>query len=244
MLRRVTTIFLDNGDVLSDNRRRAVEWRRLIGEFLAPRLGGTPTAWGEANRDVFERQWQRFLGWLEARSPLDWGDFFAEGDERARWLREMCEQVGVEAPADCASLAYETERYIVPRVRAAHRGAPEAVEALHRRGYALHTASGDPSWDLHHCLTGMGVRDYFARRLYGPDLVRALKAGPVYYERIFRDAGVEPAEALVVDNDPRALAWAAEAGAATALVGADGGAAGAVIAVQSLAELPGALDGP
>jgi len=43
----VRVVFLDDGGVLNDNDRRAVEWRRLLGEFFAPRLGGTPEAWGE-----------------------------------------------------------------------------------------------------------------------------------------------------------------------------------------------------
>jgi hypothetical protein len=40
--------------------------------------------------------------------------------------------------------------------------------------------------------------------------------------RIFADAGVAPAEALVVDDNPLALRWAAEAGARTVFVGSAG----------------------
>jgi hypothetical protein len=41
----------------------------------------------------------------------------------------------------------------------------------------------------------MEVRDLFGR-LYGPDLVNTAKTGPVYYERIFDDAQVEPGQAI------------------------------------------------
>jgi phosphoglycolate phosphatase-like HAD superfamily hydrolase len=240
---RFKAIFIDNGDVMMNNQRRAAEWRRLIGEFLTPRLGATPEAWADANQVIFERQWQRFLAWLDSRDPLEWGDFFAENGERVRWLREMCEYVGVAAPRDCDALALETQQYVIPRVKAAHDGAPDAIETLHRRGYALYTASGDPSWDLHHSLIAMETRHCFGERLYGPDLVRVLKGGPLYYERILSDAGVAPEQALVVDNDVRAIAWAAEAGAATVLVTsarAEGSSADHV--VERLADLPAWLE--
>ncbi len=63
----------------------------------------------------------------------------------------------------------------------------------------------------------MGVRHCFTR-LYGPDLVNALKTGPEFYERIFADAGVEPEKAVVVDDSPQALAWAVQVGAKTVLI--------------------------
>jgi hypothetical protein len=48
---QIRVVFLDDGGVLNDNERRAPEWRRLLGEFFAPRLGGTPEAWrGEPDR--------------------------------------------------------------------------------------------------------------------------------------------------------------------------------------------------
>ncbi len=43
--RDVTQLFIDDGGVLNDNERRGAEWRRLIGEYLSPRLGGEPPAW-------------------------------------------------------------------------------------------------------------------------------------------------------------------------------------------------------
>ena len=45
----IRAVFLDDGGVLNDNDCRAPEWRRLLGEYFAPRFGGTPQAWGEAD---------------------------------------------------------------------------------------------------------------------------------------------------------------------------------------------------
>jgi hypothetical protein len=47
-------IFLDDGGVMNDNRLRAEQWQRMVGEFFAPILGGSTTAWAEANRVVMD----------------------------------------------------------------------------------------------------------------------------------------------------------------------------------------------
>jgi hypothetical protein len=41
--------FLDDGGVLNDNGRRGPEYRRLLGEYMPPRLGGhgRPAGGGE-----------------------------------------------------------------------------------------------------------------------------------------------------------------------------------------------------
>ena len=88
----------------------------------------------------------------------------------------------------------------------------------------------------------MGVRDLFTERLYGPDLVRTLKEHPEFYDQIFADAGVEPADTLVVDDSPQPLQRAAEAGAATLLVSAKTARGGGThTTIVSLADLPSVL---
>jgi FMN phosphatase YigB (HAD superfamily) len=65
------------------------------------------------------------------------------------------------------------------------------------------------------------------------------KEGPEYYERLLSDAGVAPAHALVVDDSPHALDWAAQAGAQTVLVGTSPSPATRVMhRIGSLTELP------
>jgi HAD superfamily hydrolase (TIGR01509 family) len=133
--------------------------------------------------------------------------------------------------------------YVTRRVRAAFPGATEAIHALHARGHRLFTASGEDHRDLGGYLTGMGVRDCFAGGLYGPDLINTPKEGPRYYERIFADAGIDPGDAIVVDDYPGALAWARSAGARTAWVRSDRGEAlDADLALAGLRDLPAALD--
>ncbi len=214
--RDVRVIFLDDGGVLNDNERRGAEWRRLIGEFLTPRLGGDAAAWSEANRVVFADQWERFKSWSDLHSlDEDYIDFFSSGEESLRWLCEMCEHVGVPAPDDAAELAGATERYVQARVRSGYEDAAPGVRALFQAGYTLATASGEQSHELDLYLVALGIRDCFTGQLYGPDLVRAHKASPAYYERILLDSGLSPASTLVVDDNANAVAWAAQTGMQT-----------------------------
>ena len=202
---------------MNDNRRRSQQWQRLVGAFFAPILGSTPEAWAEGNRAVsaslFEPDsWRRRL-----RAAPDYAAF--ERVYLLDWLGQMCRLVGVPMPPEEESLelARRADDSIPRRVNAAFPGATEAIRTLHARGYPLCTASGESSVELAGYLDGMGVRECFGR-LYGSDLIDAFKAGPEFYERIFADATVAPSDAVVVDDSPEALGWAAQTGARTVLV--------------------------
>ena len=91
-------------------------------------------------------------------------------------------------------------------------------------------------------LEGMGVRHCFVG-LYGPDLVDTFKDGPAFYERLLDDAAVSPANAVVVDDSPQAIAWAARVGAKTVLVStAQRLNVEASAVIGSLRELPEVVD--
>jgi HAD superfamily hydrolase (TIGR01509 family) len=155
----------------------------------------------------------------------------------------MCELVGFETPPDeeCLHLARHAAAFITRRVQAALPGVGDTIRALRRQGYMLHTASGESSLDLEGYMQAMGVRDCFGR-LYGPDLIDTLKEGPEYYDRIFADLGIAAAEALVVDDSPRATRWATQVGARAALVGDSPlPQTGTTVHIGSLVELPATL---
>jgi HAD superfamily hydrolase (TIGR01509 family) len=233
-------IFLDDGGVMNDNRLRGPQWQRLVGDYFAPRLGGTQEAWAEANRIVVERMlepaaWQAYL-----QSASDYRSFYYQ--YQLDWLSGMCQLVAVPAPAEeeCYRLACEATAAIIPQVRAAFPGAVDTIRLLHAQGYRLYTASGAHSSELEGHLEGMGVRECF-QRLYGADLINTFKNGPAYYERLFADARVDPARALILDDSPQAIAWASQVGAQTILVGNASAEAGANHAIASLAHLPDVL---
>jgi HAD superfamily hydrolase (TIGR01509 family) len=232
-------LFLDDGGVLSDNRLRAPQWQRLVGEFFTPILGGAPSAWAKANRQVAD---QFFVhgGW---QTIMESGPDYASTERRyyIEWLGRMCSVVGVRCPADeqCVELGLRAEAAIAPRVKAPIPGAAEVVRALRAAGYSLHTASGASSTMLGYILQPLGIRDCFGR-LYGPDLINTHKNGPAYYQRLLADCGVTAGDALFVDDSPAALAWAAQTGARTVLVGQKPDA-GDSNKIGSLTELPDTL---
>lgn len=116
----------------------------------------------------------------------------------------MCRVVNIARLSDemCIELARQAESYVIQRVRTAFPGASEAIRKLHTQGYTLHTASGESSLHLQGYLSGMGVRDCFDKP-YGADLLSTLKETPEYYERLFADAHLSPADVLIVDDSPR-----------------------------------------
>lgn len=208
---------------MNDNRLRAPEWRRLVGEFFAPRLGGSAEKWSEANGLLAEGVWQRAMLEQARLGLVDtyeaWSRYY-----QTEWLRAMAGHVGVELPRDeddLLGLAVEAAKFATLNCRSAYPDAPGAVTALAEAGFALNTASGEDSSDLDGYLSSMGVRHYFGH-LFGPDLVNAFKSTPVYYERAFKKAEVNPGVCLVVDDSPQVLKWAAEAGALTVLVDRQG----------------------
>ena len=229
---------------MNDNNIRGPQWQQLVAKYLVPRLGGGHDRWVEANRIVAERAWD---SWSERERQHPYLGYRASYDIYLNeWLTWMCDHIGVAAPqgGECLQLARDAGSYVTRRVRAAYPGVVDAIRALHADGYALMTASGEPSEDLEGYLEGMGVRECFTSRLYGPDFIDTPKLHPDYYRRIFGDARVAPADAVVVDNDPEALRYASAAGAATVLVAhnRDAPAAPAFPTIGALADLPALLE--
>ena len=234
-------VFLDDGGVMNDNNERGLQWQRLVGEYFVPLLGAPAEAWSRANRVVADRLFEPGAWQKRVQAAADYRSF--DRDYQVEWLRGMCELVGIETPPEeeCLRLARHAAAFITRRVRAAFPGVIDTIRTLHRQGYPLHTASGESSLDLEGYLQAMGVRDCFGR-LYGPDLIETLKEGPEYYERIFTDLGIAAAEALVVDDSPRAIEWATRVGARTVLVGdSSHPRTGATAPIGGLIELPALL---
>jgi HAD superfamily hydrolase (TIGR01509 family) len=237
-------IFLDDGGVMNDNARRGPQWQRLVADFFPPLLGGDPAAWAEANRVVATALFADYSRTMAGRDDADYLAWLH--GYRIAWMRHMCAYMGVPSPSeeDCRDLSERASMYVTTRVRADIAGVIEALRALHDRGHTLHTASGEESGELHGYLTGMGVRDCFTG-LYGPDLINTPKEGPRYYERVFADAGLDPRDAVVVDDFPAALRWAAVLGARTVLVRSDrSDSDDADLVLDALRDLPAALHGP
>ena len=230
----IRVVFIDDGGVLNDNRLRAPEWQRLLSEFLPPRLGGTPTQWMNANRTVFRRLWPELQNRI-SEFP-NYSSFRREYD--LQWMRQMCAEVAVDAPADEVSIALAREAavFIGRQAQTEIEGAANAVRTIHDSGYVVHMASGTASWELDAILSRMGIRHLFASgvakfpksptstfaktqceqrlgQLFGPDLIDRVKHGSQFYEHIFRNVDVAARECLVVESSSECCKWAEQAGA-------------------------------
>ena len=212
-------VFLDDGGVISENAQRGGQWERLVGEFFAPRLGGEPASWAEANRVVATALFEDFdavLGADPAYAPF-------QHRYNRLWLPPMCARVGVPAPPDgqVDDLFWEAISWITPRVKADVDGAADAVRWLRANDYRLFTASGEDSISLNGYLSAIGIRDCFGERLFGPDLLGVVKSGDWFYERLFAESGVAPTDALVIDDSAKAVGWARQVGARALHVGTE-----------------------
>jgi HAD superfamily hydrolase (TIGR01509 family) len=235
-------LFIDDGGVMNDNSRRAPQFARLVGKYMPPRLGGPPEAWTAANTAAATALFERHFAHFNAHPYASWHAFWDEYE--FEWLDGMCSKVGIAAPEDPVALrclARECATYVTRRVRSALPGSVGAIRSLHRAGFTLLTASGEASWELDGYLTGMRVRACFDGHLYGPDQVDTAKFSPAYYERIFAHGGVNPADALVVDDSEQALNWAAGLGAHTVLCNQNAPANPRHGHIKSLAALPSML---
>jgi len=230
------TILLDLGGIITDKRQRTHQWHSLIGEYFAPLFGRTRQEWNTAHRTVTERLLNQGEA-LQQATP----DFITfHHTYNCSWLSGMCELLGLPLPTEeeCIALAEAAIASISSRVQAALPGAVEAIQTLHSQGYLLHTASGSASFEIAGYLEAIGVRPYFGR-CYGADLINTFKQGPEYFERLFADLGLRPAEALVVDDGADVVGWAAQVGARTVLVSTPSDSEKATTAcIRSLAELP------
>jgi FMN phosphatase YigB (HAD superfamily) len=223
---------------MNDNERRSLQWQRLVGEFFAPRLGGTAEAWAAANYAVMMRMLESAAWTARMQAVPDYAEF--DRLYLRDWMQGMCEIVGVPAPPEeeGLALARQITTAIPPQIDSAYPGVVDAIRALHACGHRLHTASGESSSDLEGYLTAMGVRDCFGA-LYGTDVVSTLKMGPQFYTRIFEHAGVAPEQALVADDNAQAAAWAVQVGAQAVLVRPGAGAdSWTGPRIDRLAELP------
>jgi HAD superfamily hydrolase (TIGR01509 family) len=216
-------VFLDDGGVMNDNERRAPEWRRLIGEFFPPRLGGTAEDWSAANLAIMPELETVWTSLHAGEGAAGWSYAPVWRAYEIKWLRLMAAAAGKKAPLDddeCHALAHEAAMFITRGVRASF---PEVIGTLQglAASHVLATASNEHSQELRGYLEGMGVPHLF-RHFYGPDLIDATKQGPTYYRRMFDHAGIDPARSVVVDDSPAMMAKIVAAGARAVLVARQG----------------------
>ncbi|MFX1499557.1 MAG: HAD hydrolase-like protein [Promethearchaeota archaeon] len=206
-------IFFDDGNVLNDNNIRARQWHQLIGEYFSPRYGGEPEKWGIANDRIIEN----FRGKEVPKSILEnreksfntFIELFIE-----KWINNLFDFVGIKRPEKkiYKEIYYNASKFVDLKVKATFPGVIKSIINLYNKGFNLCTASGTESIELGYYLEGVGVKKYF-KRLYGPDLINILKVNDAFYRTIFKDIGILPEKAIIVDDKPYYLDIAEKLGA-------------------------------
>ncbi|KAF9425790.1 hypothetical protein BGZ94_007224 [Podila epigama] len=163
-------IFLDSGGVINDNKRRAPQWLRYLGEFLPTTcLGGTAELWSDANRNVikpFFSQWSEYLRQAteEAEAATAADSTTSNGSvnvaaifERIQltaWMKLMCAFAFESDPHlketilptltdhDLFELGKSAQRYTMQRVRADYPGAVDTIKALSKETVADESLPG------------------------------------------------------------------------------------------------------
>ncbi|MFD1675208.1 HAD family hydrolase [Alicyclobacillus fodiniaquatilis] len=234
---KTPVLFIDDGGVLSDNRVREPQWEDVLAAYIPTVLDGTTEQWSTANKSVFGRYTDEFLMELWIQAGGNYECFIAK--ERYFWMKSMCEIVGISTPTfeRCVEIASDASRFVCPRIQATIEGAAEAVKMVYEQGFTMHTASGEASRDLEDYLQSMGIRHCFGT-LYGIDLVGALKLSGTYYERLFARAGVDPADALVVEDRAKAGIWARNLGARVMIVSSSPTDLNGMEQISSIVDLP------
>ncbi len=234
----LTAVFLDMDGVLVDQTKLPLEYQRLMGEALAPALGGAVEDWGRANEVTFPRIFPIVMAAPPEMPPLEW-----YGWQDVLSVRGMCEEIGIEPPSDeeCMRLGDACDRHVRANHEAFFPGIAPTVREL-AASYGLHFATGNPSWNIETAIERLGVSELFGT-LCGPDLVDARKGTPQFYPRLLELADVRPSDAVVVDDSAARLAEVTALGASTVQVNAEGVANPDVDAViTTIGELPRALE--
>lgn len=209
-MRRPRAVFLDFDDTLNDQFELNRQYVRAIGSILACQYGGQAHRWAECAAQMLVRLEDDYIVRFKRHPLRGYRSWLAEARVQAAELLFACMES--RPPAEAASVSLATQAAALHRCSATFPGAKCALAELRQREYSVHIASGQESEYISAALEGAGM-EHLAGLRFGPDLVDCAKEGPEYYARIFAEAGVRPEDAVVLDDDPAALAWALATGA-------------------------------
>ena len=205
------SLFFDDGGVMNNNIIRSMQWQKMIGEYFSPKYGGEPFMWAEANFDFINEITKEYQEFIESGDVVDYHTYYSDFIDR--WITSMFNHVGTKLPAkeDYMKIYFEVVEMITPNVRASYSGVTDSLRKLHHYGLKLYTASAEHSTELKGYLRGMRVQHLF-EKFYGPDLINTHKFNEVFYEKIFNNLRINPKSAIIIEDNPRFLEFAQQAG--------------------------------
>ncbi|MCE7734493.1 MAG: HAD family hydrolase [Candidatus Heimdallarchaeota archaeon] len=196
-------LFFDDGGVINDNEARAPQWQKLIAEYFIPKYGGTFQQWKDANLKVLFKEIEFFANLLINNIYFDFSKYLDDSDER--WIALMFENLEIPVPDrnECIKLARAAYSWIIPQVKSAYDGMNELIIKLSYH-FDLYTSSGTDYSTLKAYYKSQGI-DHCFKKLYGSDLVGVFKSHPDYFNRVFKDSGVDPNNAIIIDDKEKVL---------------------------------------
>ena len=203
-------IFFDDGGVLNDNAIRAPQWKAHCGEFFHSRFGGDPEVWGEANQKTMIAL--EIHGIDPKKIDEDYMTYYKKF--KSEWVIKLFEEAERSIPPKVEhEKIFDTAlEYVWPKVHSAIPGIIESIKILHSKGFVLYTSTALPSREIKMILEGMDIKDFFSG-FYGPDLINTRKFSPTFFDAIFKDIKLDSTKAIVIEDQPRFIENALNAGA-------------------------------
>jgi phosphoglycolate phosphatase-like HAD superfamily hydrolase len=207
-----TFLFLDFDNTLSDMDALGAQYVQAVAILLAHEFGGEAGAWATVTAPALRESKTRYEAAF-VDNPL--GGFAAWVEaERVQVAEAIFAGVGKALPKEetVSALAKRVQFDALKGCNAVFPGAEETLRVLRKAGLRVQMASSQESEYLRAALMGAGLEGY-VEELFGPDLVDCAKEGPEFYQRLFAECGIRPAQAVVVDDQALCLDWAEEVGA-------------------------------
>ena len=202
-------LFFDFDDTLSEQTVFNLHYVRAIGQILAARFGGEEARWAQSAIDMFVTLETQYIERFQ-EVPTGYNAWFSTMHTQAMHL--LFSSMSMAVPSDADRLSKTTQERALAECDATFPDTLHVIASLYTAGYTLHMASGNDSEHLRCALKGAKLAPYFDR-LYGPDLIDCAKEGRDFYARIFQSLNIAPNRAIIIDNDPNAIAWAISVGA-------------------------------
>ena len=205
-------IFFDFDDTLSDQQILRIQYLRELSCLLSAKYGLGAEAWSRELVPALKASVHRYVEAHSGRPEPGYARWITE--ERAQVARELFGAVGVPTPKDesLSQLALVLQTEALLKCNASYPGAAASICQLHNAGFVVCMASSQESDFLRPALSGTGLEPVMLH-YFGPDLIDYPKEGPEFYMRVFAKCGVQPHEAIVVDDQAMCLDWAEEVGA-------------------------------
>jgi FMN phosphatase YigB (HAD superfamily) len=206
----ISHIFFDLHGTLIDGAALHPCYSASLGQYMAQRFGRTPAEWADANRRVLA-DWDSYYADLDLTGDRGIEDMW-EG--LFRTTRAMFRLLDVTPPERNAlrALSRVIPGAVTRECNALYADAGPVIRRLCAAGIMLGVTSHALEEQSRGLLRGGDVLRYFAAPIIGPDNADRFNKDAVFYAFAARQAGVDPAQCLTIDDSLQCVNGARAAG--------------------------------